>query len=100
MEKKALAADDFNSLNVLYFIFKWRRQLIVIGVAAIVISSIIALSIQEKYKSTVILFPATTNSISKALLSENPNIKEDVLQFGQEEECEQMLQLLNSDGLG
>ena len=40
MDKKAQAADDFNSINVLYFIYKWRKPLIVIGVAAFIISSI------------------------------------------------------------
>lgn len=97
MDKKVQAAADFNSLNVLYFIYKWRKPLIIVGVAAFVISCIVALTIQEKYKSTVILFPATTNSISKALLTENNTKQEDILQFGEEEEAEQMLQILNSD---
>ena len=97
MDKKAQAAGDFNSINVLYFIYKWRKPLIIIAIAAFIISSIVALSIQEKYKSTVILFPATTNSISKALLAENVVKDQDVLQFGEEEEAEQMLQILNSD---
>ncbi len=97
MNKSNRSEDNFNSLNVLYFIYKWRIPLIVIGLATIIISSIVALTIQEKYKSTVILFPATTSSISKALLSENSFKNEDVLQFGQEEEAEQMLQILNSD---
>lgn len=97
MENREQAAADFNSLNVLYFVFKWRKPLIVIGVLSAIISSIVALTIQEKYKSTVILFPATTSSISKALLTENTFKNEDVLQFGQEEEAEQMLQILNSD---
>jgi uncharacterized protein involved in exopolysaccharide biosynthesis len=97
MNKKASTADDFNSLNVLFFIYKWRKQLTIVGVSAFIISCIIALTIQEKYKSTVILFPATTNSISKALLTENSTTKEDILQFGEEEEAEQMLQILNSD---
>ncbi len=97
MEKKVQASADFNSLNVLYFIYKWRKPLIIVGIAAFIMSCIAALTIQEKYKSTVILFPATTNSISKALLSENNTKQEDVLQFGEEEEAEQMLQILNSD---
>ncbi|MGZ4049475.1 MAG: hypothetical protein ACXVNN_08930, partial [Bacteroidia bacterium] len=37
------------------------------------------------------------NSISKALLAENVVKDQDVLEFGQEEEAEQMLQILNSD---
>jgi uncharacterized protein involved in exopolysaccharide biosynthesis len=97
MSKKASTADDFNSLNVLFFIYKWRKQLAIVGISAFILSSIIALIIQEKYKSTVILFPATTNSISKALLADNQSNKEDILQFGEEEEAEQMLQILNSD---
>ncbi|MES2591483.1 MAG: hypothetical protein V4608_06335 [Bacteroidota bacterium] len=91
------ATEDFSSLNILYFIYKWRKPLIIIGAATVIISSIIALTIQEKYKSTVILFPATTSSISKALLSENNFKQDDVLEFGAEEEAEQMLQILNSD---
>jgi uncharacterized protein involved in exopolysaccharide biosynthesis len=97
MDKNVQATTDFNSLNVLYFIYKWRKPLILVGLAAFILSSIVALTIKEKYKSTVILFPATTNSISKALLTENNVKQEDVLQFGEEEEAEQMLQILNSD---
>ncbi len=97
MNNKAQAAEDFSSLNVLYFIYKWRKQLIIIAAASLIISSIIALTIREKYKSTVILFPATTGSISKALLTETTFKQDDVLQFGAEEDAEQMLQILNSD---
>jgi uncharacterized protein involved in exopolysaccharide biosynthesis len=97
MSKKNATTDEFNSLNVLFFIYKWRKSLLIITIGAIVISSIVALTIQEKYKSTVILFPATTSSISKALLVENNSQKTDVLQFGEEEEAEQMVQILNSD---
>lgn len=97
MNKKEQSTEDFNSLNILHFIYKWRIALIVIFIGAFVISSIISLTIQEKYKSTVILFPATTSSISKALLSDNSFKQDDVLAFGAEEEAEQMLQILNSD---
>lgn len=97
MEQKGQATEDFNSLNILYFLYKWRKPLIIIAIAAVVISSIISLTIRPKYKSTVILFPATTSSISKALLSETNFKNDDVLAFGAEEEAEQMLQILNSD---
>lgn len=53
--------------------------------------------ITPKYKSSVILFPVATNSISKALISQQSGIKEDVLGFGEEEQAEQMLQILNSN---
>jgi capsular polysaccharide biosynthesis protein len=97
MNKNEQSTEDFNSLNLLFFIYKWRKPLIIIGAAALLVSSIVALTIKEKYKSTVILFPATTSSISKALLSDNNFKQDDVLQFGAEDEAEQMLQILNSD---
>ncbi|OFY87155.1 MAG: hypothetical protein A3F72_16760 [Bacteroidetes bacterium RIFCSPLOWO2_12_FULL_35_15] len=97
MNKKASATDDFDSLNVIYFIYQWWKQLTIVCLSAIVISSIVALTISDRYKSTVVLFPATTNSISNVLLSEVNTSKEDLLKFGEEEDAEQMIQILNSN---
>lgn len=99
MNKYANEKEDFNSLSILYLVFKWKKQLVVVLSAALVISAIASLLIKDKYKSTAILFPATTSSISKALLSENNFKKTDILEFGEEAEAEQMLQILNSDGI-
>lgn len=93
---KDTGIKDFDSLNLLAFIYKWKKQFILIGIATVIISSIAAFMITPKYKSTVIMFPTQTSSISKALLTEN-NGKDDILKFGEEEEAEQMLQILNSD---
>jgi uncharacterized protein involved in exopolysaccharide biosynthesis len=90
---------ELNSLNLMQLLFKWRLPLAVItGVAilaAIIFSS--PLFIKPKYKSTVIMFPVATNSVSKVLMSQNSGVKEDVLGIGEEEQAEQMLQLLNSN---
>ncbi|NUM51049.1 MAG: hypothetical protein HUU48_08020 [Flavobacteriales bacterium] len=88
---------SFSSGNLLLFLYKWRKLLIIISASAALISAIVSLVIREKYKSTVILFPTRTNSISKVLLSENTSGKFDILDFGEEEQAEQMLQVLNSD---
>jgi LPS O-antigen subunit length determinant protein (WzzB/FepE family) len=88
---------NFDSTGLLAFLYQWRKQLIVLSVLAAVTSSIISLVIDEKYKSTVIVFPASTSSVSKALLSQNASGKHDVMEFGEEEEAEQLLQVLNSD---
>lgn len=53
--------------------------------------------IPPRFLSSVIMFPTTNSSISKSLLSENSFEKENILQFGEEEQVEQMLQILNSD---
>jgi uncharacterized protein involved in exopolysaccharide biosynthesis len=88
---------NFNSGNLIAFLFKHRKLLITVTLVAAVASSIVSLLIENKYKSTVILFPTTTNSISKALIAENFGGKDDILELGEEEEAEQMLQVLNSD---
>ena len=91
--------QELNSLNLLQLLIKWKVPLAIItGVAilaAIIFSS--PFFIKPKYKSTVIMFPVATNSISKVLISQNSGVKEDVLGIGEEEQAEQMLQLLNSN---
>jgi hypothetical protein len=55
--------------------------------------------IPEKFKSTVILFPAPSVSISKSLMSQNAPANSDLLQFGEEDDMERMLQVLNSEDI-
>lgn len=90
---------DFDSENLIVFIYNWRKPLLIISAVAFVISIIVSLSITPKYKSTVIMYPAATSSISKALISKTTDQKQDVLQFGEDEEAEQMLQILNSSAI-
>jgi len=87
----------FDSSSLLKVIVKYWRQLGYVCLAAVILSSIVALLIPSKYKSTVVLFPAQTNSLAKSLFVEDPTGKKDVLAFGEEEQAEQMLQILYSD---
>jgi len=64
-----------------------------------VIGLIAAFTIQPKFKSEVILFPAMSNSASKALLSEISTGRDDILALGDEEDAEQLLQILHSDDI-
>lgn len=43
------------------------------------------------------MYPASSNSISKSLLLDNQGPKKDILEFGEVEQTEQMLQLLSSN---
>lgn len=87
---------DFNSTN--FFIFLWDRRkiIIIVSIIAAVVSAAASFLIIPKFKSTVILFPTSTNSISKALVNTNPGNNQDILEFGEEEQAEQLLQILNS----
>jgi len=55
--------------------------------------------VTPKYKSIVILFPASSNSVSKSLLTEQSGKGQDIMSFGEDEQAEQLLQILNSNKL-
>lgn len=58
-----------------------------------VASVIISLMMTNLYKSTVIIFPAKTSTVS---FSEQRNAKNSSMDFGEDEEAEQMIQILQS----
>jgi uncharacterized protein involved in exopolysaccharide biosynthesis len=88
---------DINSNGIFYFLRRRRNVLLIISSLALISSIIFSLLIEDKYESSVILFPSTTTSISRALLNDENYKEKDFLEFGEEEEAEQLIQLLNSD---
>ena len=88
---------DMSSTNLVVFLYQWRKVLLGVSLLAAIVSALVSLMIENKYESSVILFPTTTTSISKALIAENSGSKNDILSLGEEEEAEQMLQILQSD---
>ena len=91
--------EGFDSSNFITFLFQWRRTFLLVGLSAAILSVIFSTPyfITPLFKSQVVLFPTSTNAISKALLSTNYAAKEDILEFGEDEQIEQMLQILNSN---
>ncbi|MBN3035831.1 MAG: hypothetical protein JW861_09615 [Bacteroidales bacterium] len=90
---------DFDSTGFIFFLHKWRKPLFFLSVLALILSVVFSSSwfITPKYKSVVIMYPTSTSSISKALLTETAGEKQDILEFGEDEQAEQMLQILNSN---
>lgn len=88
---------DINSKSTIFFMKKWRHVLLITTLLAIITSSIFSLFIEDKYESSVVLFPSTTTSISRALLNSENYKEKDFLEFGEEEEAEQLIQILKSD---
>jgi len=99
MQEQNKSTQSFTSSVTLKVISKYRKHLTILGVVAIVLSVIFSspFFITPLYKSTVILYPTASKSISKVLLSENTGNTKDILEFGEEEQTEQMLQVLNSN---
>lgn len=83
-------------------LFLWRKRRLILGLTLLGFLGgvIAAIATPAQYKSEVILFPAITNSVSKALLSEQATGRDDILALGDEEDAEQLLQILHSDMVG
>ena len=87
---------SFDSTNIFSYIRRRRIPLFIITVTGVIVSIIVSLFIEDKFKSTVVLFPASPGSVSEHLLSEKTS-QDDFLAFGEEEDVEQMLQVCFSD---
>ncbi len=82
-------------------LFAWNKKFLLIGITVVgaILSIIVSLQMTDKFRSTVVLFPAASVSLSKSLV-ETSSISmdsRDVLSFGREEDAERMLQILNSN---
>jgi len=100
MEQQHETERIFDSTNLIVYIYKWRKPILLVTLTAAVLAAIFSspLFIKPKFKSTVTVFPTTTNSLSKALLPQEFAARgQDILEFGEEEEAEQLLQILHSD---
>ncbi|HEX2936924.1 MAG TPA: Wzz/FepE/Etk N-terminal domain-containing protein [Bacteroidales bacterium] len=87
---------NFDSSDFMAYIWSKRKTLLTISLVAAVFSAIVSLLITPKYQSSVILFPASSASLSQSLLSVNSNSQNDIMKFGTEQEGEQLMQVLNS----
>src|SRR3954468_6868116 len=101
MFQKARESNYLESTSLLFLLVRWRKPLSIVLLCTLVAAFIFSspLFITPKFKSSVIFFPSSTNSISKAILEESVSEKQDILAFGEEEQAEQMLQILNSDDI-
>jgi LPS O-antigen subunit length determinant protein (WzzB/FepE family) len=91
-DSKAFSID---SSNLLVLFYKWRKPLIIISAAAAIVAAVVSLMIKEKYKSSTILFAVQQHSFGDQHLEETK--LEDFLAYGEEEDAERLLQMLNSD---
>ena len=97
MENSKQPGYNFSSVDLLIYIWKKRAILIGVGLIAGIASIIISLLITPMFQSSVIMFPASNASISRDLLSQNYSGSQNVHGFGEEEQAEQLLQILNSE---
>ena len=88
---------SFSSIDLLTLIWGKRYILIIVSFIAAVLSIIVSLFITPMFKSTVVMFPTTDATVSKSLLATNYSNQTSLYAFGDKEQGEKLLQILNSD---
>lgn len=92
MEENTASTPE-QRMNLMVTIWRKRKILLIVTSIALVVSTIIAFLMTPIYRSTAIVFPAATSTVS---FSEQRNAKASSMDFGEEEQAEQLIQILQS----
>lgn len=82
------------STHLLVFIYRNLKTLIAVGFMAAVAASGVSLMLDEYYESTVVMFATSQHSLGEQFFEETK--KNDLLAYGETEDAERLLQILNS----
>ena len=92
-----MSNNEFSAENLFHVLWKYRKHIIILGFLAAITSSIVSLMMEEKYLSTVIMYPAAANSLN--LSGQNYFPGQEITSFGEDSDAERMLQVLNSSSI-
>lgn len=96
MQEKTDIIKKTNASDIIDIIFKYKSVLAIMLLIIIVITVIMYIITPPKYKTTAILFPTASSSVSQSLLTESQQSK-GLLRFGDETNVEQLVQIAYSD---
>jgi uncharacterized protein involved in exopolysaccharide biosynthesis len=88
-------ADNGADSNLLRRVWDWRRPLIIAGAIGALVSATATFFIEPEFQSSVVLFALPQLSIGAQFYEEVK--REDILAYGETEDAERLLQILNSD---
>ena len=91
--------NTYSSKYLCKLIAEYRKPILIIlaiaALCAIIFSA--PFFITPLYKSTTVIYPTSSNSISKVLISTTYQSEKDIMNIGEDEQTAQMLQVLNSN---
>lgn len=79
--------------NLVVFIWKNRKMIGIVTIVGAIISLVVSLLMTPIFRSTAIVFPTATSTVS---FSELSTAKAGAMDFGEEEQAEQLVQILQS----
>ena len=91
--------NTYSSKYLCRLLVEYRKPILIILAVAALCAIIFSAPffITPLYKSTTVIYPTSSNSISKVLISTTYQSEKDIMNFGEDEQTEQMLQVLNSN---
>lgn len=91
--------NSYSSKYLCKLLIEYKKPVLVILALAAICAVLFSAPffITPLYKSTAIIYPTSSNSISKVLISTTYQSEKDIMNFGEDEQTEQMLQVLNSN---
>ena len=93
MEQNPLG-NGFDHQATLHFFRRWWRLLAIVFAVAAIASAVVAWMIKPYYKSSAVIFPTSSNRISKAIMDYHYSL--DFMDYGIERDCEYAIQILSS----
>ena len=93
--KSTESQTSLESSNLFILLYQWRKPIMLVSITAAILSAVVSLLMKERYKSAVVLYAEQQHSFGAQLLEDVQ--KEDLLTFGEEEDAERLLQMINSD---
>jgi uncharacterized protein involved in exopolysaccharide biosynthesis len=91
--------DSISTKELILKVIQWKKIFLIASLLTILITGAIVFMMPKQYKSTAVLFAARQFSVSKLVIEANAGNQEDYMQIGDEDDCEKLLQILNSDAL-
>lgn len=88
-----------NGFNIVLLVASYWKTLLIVAVVTAALSFLLSTPafVKPRYKSSVIMFPTSSNAVSQLVLADgNYNEFLDVTQFGNDLQIEQMIQILQS----
>ena len=91
---------DFDAKDLMRYVIRRFKTLLIVTILAGFITAIITLFIHNKFKSSLVLFPASPASVARSI-SDNYYVyaKGDLLAVGGDEEVDELMQVLNSNDI-
>jgi uncharacterized protein involved in exopolysaccharide biosynthesis len=91
---------DFEAKNLIAYVAKRFKTLLIITILGAFITGVITLFIHNKYKSSLVLFPSSPASIARSISDiYYVYAKGDLLGVGGDEEVDELMQVLNSNDI-